>query len=276
MSIVDELFPPVETIVKSYLAPGEVVTLEDKPALGRFFLIGLREIVMVGILSGSALMLAKFGYGNLGLLVFVVADGLVIHLVSRRIQDYYTRYVITDLRIMRTSGVFSRVAYSIPLGKITDVAFSQKWWERRFGYATIEIDSASEKSGLDKLRGLHDPAKFNRVLLAMVADKQGFVVPGTAALNKRRAREEHLKLLIRFNINPSELFPDATEKEMYYATLANNRDLADKAERQAQLFVMQTLAADLAGGPSLVGVGADPPEAPSEGPPDEDPDRDDD
>ena len=63
---------------------------------------------------------------------------------------------------------------------------------------------------------------------------------------------------------------------MYYATLANNRDLADKAERQAQLIVMQTLAADLAGGPSLVGVGADPPEAPSEGPPDEDPDRDDD
>ena len=240
--ILGKLLPPVESIVESYLAPGEVVILQDKPALGEFILLGLGNLLNVGALVGGAVVLFLLGWFKFALIAFILADILVIRLVSRRIQDYYTRYIITDLRIMRISGVLSRVAYSIPLGKITDVAFSQKWWERRFGYATIEIDSASEKSGLDKLRGLHDPASFNRVLLAMVADKQGFVVPGTAALNKRRAREDHLKLKIRFGIEPSELFPYRTDTEQYYAQLAVNRDLADKLEREARLVVMQHLA----------------------------------
>lgn len=251
-----EHFADVERIVEAYLAPGEVVILEDKPALGRFILQGLGSLLSIGALVGAFIVLSVIGRFSLALVAFVVADVVVIVLVCRRIKEYYTRYIITDLRIMRTSGVFSRVAYSIPLGKITDVAYSQKWWERSFGYATIEIDSASEKSGLDKLRGLHDPASFNRVLLAMVADKQGFVVPGTAALNKRRAREDHLKLKVRFDIEPSELFPYRTDTEQYFAQLAVNRDLADKAEREARLVVMQHLASRY-GGP---GGGGDEPD----------------
>jgi Bacterial PH domain len=240
------LLEPIEQVVDAYLAPNEEVILQDNPALGEFFLLSFTDLLIVVGALGASIVLAVAHRPLLALAAFLFADALVFRLVLRRFRDYYTRYVITDLRIMRVSGVFSRVSYSIPLGKITDVAYSQRWWERWGpfgGYATIEIDSASEKSGLDKLRGLHDPARFNRVLLSMVADKQGFVVPGTAALNKRRAREDHLKLNIRFHRELSELFSEPNDSEMKFARAGVQRELDEREERMLRLAVMRRMAA---------------------------------
>ena len=179
------LLPAPEDIVAGYLAPDEDIVLEDKPAIGEFYLLSLPDLAMLALFFAMMIWLFANSHPAFALIAFLVTDFLAIRLLVRRLKNLYTRYVITDLRIMRVSGVFSRVAYSIPLGKITDVAYSQTWWERTFEYATIEIDSASEKSGLDRLRGLHNPDKFNKTLLQMISDKQGFVVTGTAAMNKR-------------------------------------------------------------------------------------------
>jgi membrane protein YdbS with pleckstrin-like domain len=234
--VIDSVFPSHEKIIRDYLAPDEVVILDDNPAIGEFLLVrAFWDLFFLGLGVAASIVLAIMGQRRGALVTFILADILVIRLLWMRLNDYYTRYVITDLRIIRTSGVFSRNAYSIPFGKITDVAFRQKFWERKFGYATIEIDSASEKSGLDKLRGLKDPARFNKVLVAMLADKQGYVVPGAAAIGKMRAREEQLKLELRFGRPRPELFPNPTDFDMLRAALAAQRDLEEKDDKLRHL-----------------------------------------
>ena len=245
MGVVDSVFPPHEKIIKDYLAPDEVVILDDNPAIGEFLLVrAFWDLFFLGVGVAASIALLIMGQKQGALVTFIIADIIVIRLLWMRLKDYYTRYVITDLRIIRTSGVFSRNAYSIPFGKITDVAYRQKFWERRFGYATIEIDSASEKSGLDKLRGLKDPAMFNRVLVAMLADKQGYVVPGVAAINKMRAREEQIKLELRFGRERPVLFPDPTDFEMLRAALAAQRDLEEKDRGLRLLASLKPVTSD--------------------------------
>jgi hypothetical protein len=102
---------------------------------------------------------------------------LVILLISQRFRELFTRYVITSSRIMRISGVVSRRSMSIPWAKVTDLSFRQSLWMRYFGFANVRIESANEQSGLQELKGLKNPLQFHRLMLEMVAAKQGHTAP---------------------------------------------------------------------------------------------------
>jgi uncharacterized membrane protein YdbT with pleckstrin-like domain len=114
-------------------------------------------------------------------LAFVAFDIVVVWLVVQRLQVFYTRYVITTFRVLRTSGVLTRKNEWIPWVKITDLSFRQTMLGRIFGYATIRIESANEESGLKDLSDLKDPVRFNRILVEMINAKQGTVSPTWAA-----------------------------------------------------------------------------------------------
>jgi uncharacterized membrane protein YdbT with pleckstrin-like domain len=117
------------------------------------------------------------------LIAFIAFDIILVWLIAKRMQAFYTRYVITTFRVLRVSGILTRRNVWIPWVKITDLSFRQSLLGRIFGYATIRIESANEESGLQDLSDLKDPVRFNRILVEMINAKQGNVnAPGAAAV----------------------------------------------------------------------------------------------
>jgi uncharacterized membrane protein YdbT with pleckstrin-like domain len=185
----EELRNP-DLIVASYLSSQEEVYYDDPPAIQSFLFLNWWEIGLVaGLLAADIFFLLSFGPGVPFLATFLAADALVIVLVVQRFQQLFTRYVITSSRIMRVSGVLSRRSVSIPWAKVTDISFGQTLWTRYLGFANVRIESANEASGLQELRGLKNPLQFHRLMLEMVASKQGHTSPesGDAPLAKFEA-----------------------------------------------------------------------------------------
>jgi uncharacterized membrane protein YdbT with pleckstrin-like domain len=176
------LFPTPDEIVRSYLVKGEQIIHVDKPALDAFLVIQIREVViavMLFLLFVWALVTDRSS--ALALVAFIAFDVLMVWLIAKRMQAFYTRYVITTFRVLRVSGILTRRNVWIPWVKITDLSFRQSLLGRMFGYATIRIESANEESGLQDLSDLKEPIRFNRILVEMINAKQGNVSPSNAA-----------------------------------------------------------------------------------------------
>jgi uncharacterized membrane protein YdbT with pleckstrin-like domain len=174
------LFPRPDEIVRSYLVTGERVIHIDQPALNAFVIIQWREVLLALLLFGLFVWSVASGHGGaLPLLLFIGLDLLLVWLIIRRMQEFYTRYVITTFRVLRSSGIFTRRNVWIPWVKITDLSFRQSLAGRMFGYATIRIESANEESGLQDLSDLRDPIRFNRILVEMINTKQGNIAPAS-------------------------------------------------------------------------------------------------
>jgi uncharacterized membrane protein YdbT with pleckstrin-like domain len=175
--------PTPDDIVRSYLVSGERIIHVDKPALDAFLLLRLREVLLATVFFGLFWWSLLTGKGVLvPLLAFLALDAVLAWLVVRRMQDFYTRYVITSFRVMRVSGILTRRNAWIPWVKITDLSFRQSLLGRMLGYATIRIESANEESGLKDLSDLKDPVRFNRILVEMINAKQGTVAHPAGAL----------------------------------------------------------------------------------------------
>ena len=176
--LIDELRNP-DVIVASYLSSQEEVYYDDPPAITSFLLFNGWEVALAAALFVVDLGLAiALGFTHWStIVVFLAADYLLVRLVAERFQQLFTRYVLTSFRVMRISGVLSRNSFSIPWSKITDIKFSQSLVGRYLGYANVRIESANEASGLQELRGLKNPLQFHRLMLEMVAAKQGHTSP---------------------------------------------------------------------------------------------------
>lgn len=175
--ILRSVLPSPDDIVASYVTPDERFLLVDEPSTNAFLVEAANEIglivgvaVLVGFLHGS-------GAGSaVTLLGLAVIAALAVVLLVRRLQLFYTRYALTDFRVIRSSGVLTRRMAWIPWSRVTDVAISQSLAGRLLGYATVHIESANEASEFKAIKDLRDPQRFHRLIAEMVAAKQGRTV----------------------------------------------------------------------------------------------------
>jgi hypothetical protein len=161
-----------DDIVRDYLVRGEKVVLEETRSLRSWMLdqallITLATIVFLGLSA----MGSDWSIG-LGVLVLF---GAGCFLAARGAQAWFTRYVITDLRVLRVTGVVNRHVEFIPWGKVTDIGRSESFLQWMAGTATIRIESANERSAFRAMDDVDDPARFYKVLVRMVDLKQGRV-----------------------------------------------------------------------------------------------------
>lgn len=161
-----------DDVVRSYLRPGERVVLAEARSR-RAWLVDHAWQPVVAILvfavcasSGSDPLLV------VGLVVLVVVGSL---LAVQGTRAWFTRYVLTDLRVLRVSGVLDRRAEFIPWAKVTDVGFSETFFQHLMGTATIRIESANERSGFRSMHDVVDPHRFYQQLVEMVDLRHGRV-----------------------------------------------------------------------------------------------------
>jgi membrane protein YdbS with pleckstrin-like domain len=176
--------PLPDEITEEYLGHGERMIYNDHPSFQAF--ITEHILLVLGLFVAAGLFVGVVLNGSLTaiLLTFLVLAIVLLVLVLIRLSERYTSYVITNVRIMRVSGILTRRVHSIPWMRVTDLTFDQSWLGRVLGYATLHIESANEEGGLRDLVGVSNPMLFNRYLVDMVVAKQGPIAPGWEELGQ--------------------------------------------------------------------------------------------
>jgi hypothetical protein len=161
-----------DDIVDSFLLDDETDLLAQRISL-RAWAINQAPLVVVGlVVAVVALVVLGAGPGAV-VVLFLLTVGVVVGV--RAVQASYTRYVITDLRVLRVSGVLNRNAEFIPWKKVTDVSRRESVWQWLMGSATIRIESANERSGFRAMTDVRDPDGFYRLLVDMIDRHSGRV-----------------------------------------------------------------------------------------------------
>lgn len=172
------LLPPPDDILSGYLIGDEQLILVDEPSTGAFLVDASHHIAaMVGVAVFTGYLAGRSGTNLFTLAGFLVVDVLAIMLVVRRAQAWYTRYALTDFRVIRSWGILKRRMAWIPWSKVTDVSVAQSMAGRILGYATVHIESANEASGFKEIKDLRDPHRFHRLIAEIVEAKQGRTYP---------------------------------------------------------------------------------------------------
>jgi membrane protein YdbS with pleckstrin-like domain len=176
--------PLPDEITEEYLGHGERMIYNDHPSFQAF--VTEHILLVLGLFVAAGLFVGVVLNGSLTaiLLTFLVLTVVLLVLVLIRLSERYTSYVITNVRIMRVSGILTRRVHSIPWMRVTDLTFDQSWLGRVLGYATLHIESANEEGGLRDLVGVSNPMLFNRYLVDMVVAKQGPIAPGWEELGQ--------------------------------------------------------------------------------------------
>lgn len=156
--IVSDLLLEDEKVYEMASPDWWVVTLDQAPLAVAGVLVAMLSASLVG--AGPALLL-------LMLLIAVLA--------WRALDAWHTRYVLTDFRVLRTSGVLDRNVEFIPWRKVTDVSLKRSFWQRMVGASTIRIESANEASQFRAMTDVRNPKEFFRMLQEVMAAFSGHV-----------------------------------------------------------------------------------------------------
>lgn len=131
------------------LAEGELVILAVRPSLWFVF---LKRAGWLGLLAAVWLALAAvdaMGWHAVALyplaLVFILA---AVAVLGWQMVDRLNRlYVLTDKRVMRTAGVFSRTTVEIPLHMVTTVVLYRTLLDRVLNVGSLLFTSAAASGG---------------------------------------------------------------------------------------------------------------------------------
>jgi uncharacterized membrane protein YdbT with pleckstrin-like domain len=166
-----ELLASPSRVVKENLGEGEEVILWSRPSIFAYLVKETRltlQTVAVFILWLIAIFVRGF-VSTTAIIAFLIFDGHVLYLAYRRLEDLYTLYVFTNQRVMRLSGIFNRDQASIDWLRVVDFGWKQPFLGRLLGYATLRVDSASEKASLAELRDIPSRFKVNKIIVEQLA-----------------------------------------------------------------------------------------------------------
>ena len=154
MSYLDKLMIPGENVVHS--AHSSVAA-----TFGALF--AFLALVLVGVGVAYAFSAPAAGLLGTGMLI-VVALVLGVLLLGRYIWWRNKVYVVTNLRVMKLEGIFSKSHRDASLDKINDLVMTQSLLGRMLGYGDLQVLTANEASGMT-YHQLHDPVEFKRQVL---------------------------------------------------------------------------------------------------------------
>lgn len=160
--------------VKNHLQPGEEILYEARPSLIPLA-PPLALAALCAILAGLAWKMLAPAAGEAGggspwaaILLGVAAAAALLWALARYVRLGANRYVLTDRRILRLTGLLSRSSMDSYLDKINNVEHHQTLMGRLLGYGDVEIDTASE-TGAEVFRRISNPLGWKRAMDAAVA-----------------------------------------------------------------------------------------------------------
>jgi hypothetical protein len=140
------------------------------------------------VFLGPALLLLGAVVLGLWALVVVPIDSLWLPLITSAVllgfssdriaRAWKDRLIITDSRVMRVSGVYSRKAAWMPLSRVLDITVDRPLWLRPLRAGHLTLENAAQEQGLREFRFIPHP---NERALRIHALRTGVASPGPSA-----------------------------------------------------------------------------------------------
>lgn len=111
----------------------------------------------IGAIITGIIMLPFFGVG-----IFI--------LISTYIKVNYTTYAITDKALYKKRGMLSDKTKRVPLSKIQNTEYSRSFFEKQFGFGTVEVSSAGSSGKELSFSSVSSP-KDVQELINEISDK---------------------------------------------------------------------------------------------------------
>jgi uncharacterized membrane protein YdbT with pleckstrin-like domain len=87
----------------------------------------------------------------------LLAAGILVHALWKALTHFMDVFVITDLRVLRLTGVLSNNHASTPLTRILDITVERPFVGRLLGYGHFTFESAAQEQGLRDIRFVGRP-----------------------------------------------------------------------------------------------------------------------
>ena len=133
---------------------GETVVLDLKPHWWFFWkhiLVGGGLLIVLGVWIGP---LDSKSWAKIPLAVAILV--YVAFVIVKYLTWTYTHFVLTDRRVISRSGIISKRGTEVPLDRVNNIDFSQKFWERLIGAGDLAIESAG-KDGQSHFQNVRHP-----------------------------------------------------------------------------------------------------------------------
>jgi hypothetical protein len=117
------------------------------------------------------------------------------------------RFLITDTRVMRISGVYTRKVAWMPLSRVLDITVERPFWLRPLGCGNLVLENAAQQQGLQSIRRIARPNERALLIHALRTGGREGLTSGAApasdhaarrrppdhpAVPRRRERRQHL------------------------------------------------------------------------------------
>jgi hypothetical protein len=90
-------------------------------------------------------------------LPLLLAAAVVVHAVWKALKHFMDVFVITDLRVLRLTGVLASNHASTPLTRMIDITVQRPFLGRLLGYGHFTFESAAQEQGLRDIRYVGRP-----------------------------------------------------------------------------------------------------------------------
>ncbi len=170
------------------LVPGEQV-IEEVRHVWPVFIWPVLVLVASLLLALWSLATAAVATLWVPLLVALLGAG---YGSDRFLRAWRDRLVITDSRVMRVSGVYSRRAAWMPLSRVLDITVDRPLWLRPLRAGHLTLENAAQEQGLREFRFIPHP---NRPALLIHGLRTGVIDESPEA--ERPAPADHPTLPAR-------------------------------------------------------------------------------
>jgi hypothetical protein len=75
----------------------------------------------------------------------------------RVLRSHKDRFVVTNIRVFRVTGVFAERVATMPLSRMVDITMDKPFHGRLLGYGHFTFESAAQDQGLKNIRHVGDP-----------------------------------------------------------------------------------------------------------------------
>jgi len=122
--------------------------------------IGYFGLVALGVFLFSDLDLALFP--------LLVGIGLLLWGGYKALAANLDCFVITNMRVFRVNGVFSRSQATMPLGRILEIAVVKPLHDRILGFGHFTFESAAQDQGLRDIQYVGRPDERDLIIQRVV------------------------------------------------------------------------------------------------------------
>lgn len=117
-------------------------------------------VIIAAIAYGIAWLVQskRFGVGGMLLIVLLVVIGWALIQAGEWADRYF---VLTNKRIVVIEGLIAKTVRTMPIGKLTDMAYRQTAWGKALGYGLFDVESAGQDQPLKLIDYVPDPDYIN-------------------------------------------------------------------------------------------------------------------